>query len=288
MPNNGKALGRLRNFIDDPFAVRWNTETTAGESLFTFDPTPGAYMYNWDHNVCEDAEFAISAGFVFRHLPTTMDAHTGFLDAREFLTFGISVPAEDLYEAHARIVSKLSPELRILGAFYYGNGQAQGDSRRLVTDRFKANLNVFYKKFIINGDFENGSEGWITRVDDDVSSSVVAENNNSFYEVNILNPNPNQAFLVNVSQKIAITQDRIYILTLKAWSDRDRALIAGTGLSGGNFLNGAQTVNITDTRQQFELTLSSQKFGALDARVLFDTNRDVGLVRIDNVSLNLQ
>jgi len=138
MPNNGEAPGRLRNFIDDPFAVRWNRETTAGEILFTYDPTPGTYMYDWDNNVSEDAEFAISAGFVFRHLPTTMDAHIGFLDTREFLTFGTSVPAEDLYEAHVRIVSKLSPELGIVGAFYYGNGQAQGDSQRLVTDRFGA------------------------------------------------------------------------------------------------------------------------------------------------------
>ena len=152
MPNNGDAPGRLRNFIDDPFAVRWNRETTAGEILFTYDPTPGTYMYDWDNNKAEDAEFAISAGFIFRHLPTTMDAHIGFLDTREFFAFGTSVPAEDLYEAHARIVSKLSPELGIVGAFYYGNGQAQGDSQRLVTDRFGANLNVFYKKFIINGD----------------------------------------------------------------------------------------------------------------------------------------
>jgi hypothetical protein len=141
---------------------------------------------------------------------------------------------------------------------------------------------------ITNGDFENGSEAWIIGVDDDVPAPVVTENDNSFYEVNITNPNPNQAFLVNVSQKVAITQGEIYILIFEAWSDRDRTLIAGIGLSGGDFSNDTQTVNITDTQQQFELTLSSQEFGALNARVLFDSNGDAGLVRIDNVSLNLQ
>jgi len=98
MPNNGDAPGRLRNFIDDPFAVRWNRETTAGEILFTYDPTPGTYMYEWNNNRAEDAKFAMSAGFVYRHLPTTMDAHIGFLDTREFFAFGNSVPAEDLWE----------------------------------------------------------------------------------------------------------------------------------------------------------------------------------------------
>lgn len=154
MPNGVDAPGRLRNFIDDPFAVRWNRETTAGEILFTYDPTPGTYMYNWDNNRAEDAKFALSAGFVYRHLPTTMDAHIGFLDTREFFAFAESAPAEDLWEAHARVVSSLSPEINIVGTFYYGNGQAQGDSQRLVTDRFGANINVFYKKFIINGDIK--------------------------------------------------------------------------------------------------------------------------------------
>ncbi|MBZ9627264.1 glycosidase [Psychroflexus sp. CAK1W] len=152
MPNNVDAPGRLRNVIDDPFAVRWNRETTAAEILFTYDPTPGTYMYDWDNNRTEDAEFAMSAGFVFRHLPTAMDAHIGFLDTREFFAFTNSVPAEDLWEAHAKIVSKLSPDIRLVGTFYYGNGQARGDSERLVTDRFGANLDVRYKNYWIKAD----------------------------------------------------------------------------------------------------------------------------------------
>jgi hypothetical protein len=127
MPNNVGAPGRLRNFIDDPFAVRGNRETTAGEILFTYDPTPGTWMYQWDNDRTEDAEFAMSAGFVYRHLPTTQDAAIGFGADRNFLRFPNSAPALDLYEAHTRIVSKLHPNLGIIGNFYYGNGQLMLD-----------------------------------------------------------------------------------------------------------------------------------------------------------------
>ena len=94
--------------------------------------------------------------------------------------------------------------------------------------------------------------------------------------------------MVNLSQKLPIIQGETYVLTFDARSDQNRTLIAGIGLSGGDFSNDTQIVNLTDTFQNFELTLSSQDFGAPDARVLFDSNGDAGLVRIDNVSLNLQ
>jgi hypothetical protein len=145
MPNNPFGPGRLRNVIDDPFAVRGgNRETLGGEILFTFDPTPGTWMYEWNNDVVEDAKFAMSAGFVFRHLPTTQDAHIGFMANRQFFAFGQSTPAEDLWEAHARMVSKLSPELGIIGNFYYGNGQANGDSDRTIT-RFGGDIRMIYK-----------------------------------------------------------------------------------------------------------------------------------------------
>ncbi|QJP34583.1 glycosidase [Nonlabens sp. Ci31] len=144
MPNNVGAPGRLRNFIDDPFAVRGNRETTAGEILFTYDPTPGTWMYQWDNDRTEDAEFAMSAGFVYRHLPTTQDAAIGFAADRTFLRFPNSAPALDLYEAHTRIVSKLNLELGIIGNFYYGNGQGNGDSTREIK-RFGGDIRAIYK-----------------------------------------------------------------------------------------------------------------------------------------------
>jgi len=146
MPNDlDGGPGRLRNVISDPFAVRANRETTAGEMLITFDPTPGTWMYAWDNDRAEDAKFAMNLGFVYRHLPTTMDAHIGFLANRTFFAFPNSVPAEDLWEIHSKMVSKLSPDLNIIGNFYYGNGQANGDSDRLIK-RFGGDVRMIYNK----------------------------------------------------------------------------------------------------------------------------------------------
>jgi hypothetical protein len=85
MPNDVQAPGRLRNIQDDPFAVRGNRETVAGELLLTYDPTPGTWMYDWDNDMTEDA---VSTGFVFRHLPTSQDAAIGiFADGRTTFAF---------------------------------------------------------------------------------------------------------------------------------------------------------------------------------------------------------
>ncbi|MGC1472927.1 MAG: glycosidase, partial [Psychroserpens sp.] len=146
MPDGVDAPGRLRNVISDPFAVRANRETTAGELLVTFDPTPGTWMYEWDNDRSEDAKFAMNLGFVYRHLPTTQDAHIGFLANRQFFAFPDAVPAEDLWEVHSRMVSKLTPDLGLIGNFYYGNGQANGDSERLIK-RFGGDVRVIYNKW---------------------------------------------------------------------------------------------------------------------------------------------
>ncbi|WP_439151926.1 glycosidase [Winogradskyella sp.] len=146
MPNGVGAPGRLRNFIDDPFAVRGgNREMTAGEILFTYDPTPGTWMYQWDNDRSEDAKFAMNLGFVYRRYPTAQDAHIGFQADRTFFAFPNSAPAEDLWEVHSRMVSKVSSDLGIIGNFYYGNGQANGDSQRLVK-RFGGDIRAIYRK----------------------------------------------------------------------------------------------------------------------------------------------
>lgn len=147
---------------------------------------------------------------------------------------------------------------------------------------------IFQGGIIVNGDFENGSQPWIQGVDDNAAAPVVTESGNSYYEVNVTTPDPNQPFLVNLSQKLAITQGQTYVLSFDAWSDGERTIVAGIGLSGGDFSNDTKVVSINQTQQQYTLTLSSQNFGAPDARVLFDVNGDAGIVRIDNVSLNLQ
>ncbi|MEC4004981.1 glycoside hydrolase family 2 TIM barrel-domain containing protein [Flavobacterium sp. SUN052] len=148
MPNDVNAPGRLRNIQADPFIVRVNRETIGGELLLTYDPTPATWMYEWDNDMTEDAKFAISTDFVYRHLPTTQDAAIGFLSNRTAFAFANSAPAHDLWESNTRIVSKLSPDFGLITNFYFGNAQANGSDTRLI-ERIGADVRVIYKKIKI-------------------------------------------------------------------------------------------------------------------------------------------
>ena len=146
IPGTVVAPARPRNILDDPFSVRSNRETIGAELLLTYDPTPATWMYEWDNDRTEDAKFAISGGFVFRHLPTIQDAAIGiFGNGRTTFVFPGSAPAQDLWEAHTRIVSKLNPEFGIITNMYVGNGQANGSDARTI-NRFGVDIRTIYKK----------------------------------------------------------------------------------------------------------------------------------------------
>ena len=145
MPNDVHAPGRLRNIFDDPFAVRANRETTAGELLISYDPTPGTWMYEWDNDRAEDAKFAFNLGFVYRHHPTAQDAAIGFLSDRSFFAFPNAAPAQDLWEVNSRIVSKVDSDLGLIANLYFGNAQANGDSDRTI-ERFGGDIRLIYNK----------------------------------------------------------------------------------------------------------------------------------------------
>ena len=84
-----------------------------------------------------------------------------------------------------------------------------------------------------------------------------------------------------------IIQGKTYFLTFDAWSDTNRSIDAGIGLSADPWSNDKETIQITPKRTTFTLTLDSAGFGALDARVLFDIGGEVGEVNIDDVSLSM-
>ncbi|MCX6319768.1 MAG: glycosidase [Bacteroidetes bacterium] len=145
IPADMIAPARPRNVLDDPFAVRSNRETMAGEILITYDPTPATWMYEWDNDRAEDAKFAVSAGFVYRHLPTIQDAAIGILgNGRTTFVFPGSAPAQNLWEANTRIVSKLNPSLGIIANLYAGNGQANGNDKRTI-NRYGFDIRTIYK-----------------------------------------------------------------------------------------------------------------------------------------------
>jgi len=145
VPSDVQAPGRPRNILDDPFAVRANRETVAGEILLTYDPTPGTWMYQWDNDIAEDAKFAFNLGFVYRHQPTTQDASIGILgDGRTIFAFPGAPPAQDLWEAHARIVSKVNPEFGFIANLFAGDAQSNGSDPR-VLNRYGGDLRIVRK-----------------------------------------------------------------------------------------------------------------------------------------------
>ncbi|NBC26118.1 MAG: glycosidase [Bacteroidetes bacterium] len=150
IPSDVEAPARPRNILDDPFVVRGNRETVAGELLLTYDPTPATYMYDWDSDRTEDAEFAVSAGFVYRHLPTTQDAAIGILpDGRSTFAFPGAPEAKDLWEVHGRVVSKLSRDFGIIANVYGGPAQANGSDNRTV-NRYGMDLRMIYNNIKVN------------------------------------------------------------------------------------------------------------------------------------------
>jgi hypothetical protein len=103
-------------------------------------------MYEWDNDIAEDAKFALSTGFVYRHLPTSQDAAIGILaDGRTVFAFPGAAPAQDLWEAYARIVSKTSPDFGFVSNLYAGTAQANGSDARLIK-RFGGDVRFIYKK----------------------------------------------------------------------------------------------------------------------------------------------
>ena len=153
MPNGIGAPGRLRNIQADPFVVRANREMVAGEFLFSYDPTPGTWMHEWDNDRTEDAKFAICTDFVFRHLPTTQDAAIGFLRNRTTFAFDKSAPAHDLWESNTRLVSKISPNFGIIANLLVGNAQSNGSDERLI-ERYGGDIRIIVNNVKVTGTFK--------------------------------------------------------------------------------------------------------------------------------------
>ena len=146
IPKDAPAPAMSRNILDDPFAVRQNRETTAGELLIAYDPTPASWMWAWDNDEMEDAPFAISADFVYRHQPTTQDAAIGIMaNGRTLFAFPGAPHARDLWEANSRIVSKLNPNFGFIVNLYGGNTESNGSDERLI-QRFGTDIRMIYKE----------------------------------------------------------------------------------------------------------------------------------------------
>jgi hypothetical protein len=102
-------------------------------------------MYQWDNDIAEDAKFAFNLGFIYRHQPTTQDASIGILgDGRTIFAFPGAPPAQDLWETHARIVSKITPDFGFIANLFAGEAQSNGSDPR-VLNRYGGDLRVVRK-----------------------------------------------------------------------------------------------------------------------------------------------
>jgi hypothetical protein len=153
MPNSeylAGTAGRVRNVISDPFAVRGNRETTGGELMVTYDPTPATWMWAWDSDLREDAKLAASIGLSVRRHHTSADG--GLLVSAEGLVYGFAgaTPERDLWELKCRLVSRLSDSARAVSHIYVGTAEPNGDDTRLL-HRFGFDTRVTWPAVVLAG-----------------------------------------------------------------------------------------------------------------------------------------
>jgi len=168
------------------------------------------------------------------------------------------------------------------------NGENNGDAVVAYIDDFSYGVATgtplpppFDDGLLTNGDFENGAAPWTIGVGTD-PVPVVTDAGNSYYSVDVTTAG--NAYDVNASQKLEIIEGKTYTLSFDAWSDTERPILPGIGLSADPWTNITEEVNITTTKQTYTVTLIANA-GASDARVFFDLGAAVGSVNIDNVSL---
>jgi hypothetical protein len=147
------------------------------------------------------------------------------------------------------------------------------------------NLGANYILRVASSNSSSDTSSWVVNNQSGEVPISTDETGNSYYSVNVANAG--NAWDVNLVQKLAITEGSTYTLTFDAWSDVDRTIIAGIGLSEAPWTTSTKTqepISITPTRTTYTYTHVAN-FGAPVARLLFDLGAEAGMVNIDNVSL---
>lgn len=257
-----------------------NTVTVSGNTYYSFNVTTASDP--WTVNMSQKTEIidgntytltfdawsntnrSIIAGIGLSANPWSSDTKSVAINTTRS-TYSVVVKADGWGAADARMLFDSGAEV----------GEVNIDNVSL----FVGNGNM-----ITNGNFENGNASWIIGVDDNAAAPVVNTNGNNHYFFDVTSAS--DPWTVNLSQKLEIVDGETYTLRFDAWSNTDRPIIAGIGLSGDPWSSQTQQVDITSTRSTYTLTLLADGWGATNARVLFDSGAAVGHVNIDNVSLS--
>jgi hypothetical protein len=139
----GRPEAPPRSILTDPFAVRGNRETLAGELMLVFDPTPATWLWAWDNDSREDALFAASVDVSYRHQPTTQDAGLGVTADGAIFAFDGAPRPNNIYAVDARFVSRLQSDVRVVGHGYVALGESTGNSDRF-TNRYGVDARVVF------------------------------------------------------------------------------------------------------------------------------------------------
>lgn len=162
-----------------------------------------------------------------------------------------------------------------------------GNSKTGETSTFSSTIYVFVFQggLVTNGDFEAGTSPWTLGVSTALPSGLlVTDNDNTYFSIPVnAVGNPYDVNLSHIG--LNLTQGTTYRLTFDAWSDVNRTMIVGIGLSGNPFTNQSVTRNVTTTVQNFSIDLVAN-FTSTNSRVIFDMGAALGRVNIDNVTLN--
>ena len=134
-----------RSVLSAPFMVIENREMTAVELLLAYDQTPGTWMWHWDNDIKEDAQFSGFLNFVYRKQPTSRDATLGFDEYGNLFAFSDAPDAADLWEIKSRIILTSSGGSRLILNTDIGTGQSTGAESRVV-DFYRFQVRGWHKK----------------------------------------------------------------------------------------------------------------------------------------------
>ena len=280
--------GTLGNFANvetagQPFAV----------NLSQVVPISQGATYTLTFTALTDAPRSIIAGIGLNEEPFTNSSQTVDLTT-EFTTFTLTLTAEEFGGANSRVLFDMGAETGVVILDNVSLVLVEGGAPIEPTDPIEPveptdppvvtppTTGSFDDGLLTNGDFEAGVSPWIG-IAANVTEELLGFNASRANFANV--ETAGDAFNVNLSQVVAITQGDTYTLTFKAKSDGNRTMLAGIGLNEEPFTNNSQLVNLTPDFQTYTLTLAATDFGGANSRVLFDMGADTGVVIIDEVSL---
>ncbi len=150
-----------RDRDSDPFAVLDNREARSAEVFLTYDPTGDSFFYDWDNDYREDARFAFNIGGNYTEYPTPTDANQFFFTPTgENASFGVGLPAEDVWSVSSRMV--FNPRARakyivnLTTGYLQSTGDPEGGTRKFWELAGKI---VLGNKHIIEGYYKKDAFG---------------------------------------------------------------------------------------------------------------------------------